>query len=67
MDVAKFLSDLYSELEQIEREIQVLGLFEAGIRGRLGVGLGLSAAELASFRRNNATEKRGHDRMCCPD
>jgi hypothetical protein len=30
MDVATFLSDLYSELEQIEQEIRDLGLFDAG-------------------------------------
>jgi hypothetical protein len=64
MDVAKFRSDLYSELEQIEQEIRALGLFDAGTDSRLGLGPALSAAELEPFRKETATARRGSDRMC---
>ena len=64
MDVQGFLSDLYSELEQIEREIQVLGLFETGTDSPLRLGPGLSASELEPFRRDTAKATRRTDRMC---
>ena len=64
MNVERFRSDLYSELEQIEQEIRVLGLFDAGTDSRLGIGPGLSLCELEPFRKQTATAKRGSDRMC---
>lgn len=64
MDVAEFLSDLYFELEQIEREIRVSGLFDAGTDSRLGLGAGLSLCELEPFRKETARARRGSDRMC---
>jgi hypothetical protein len=59
MDAAKFLSDLYSELKQIEQEIRVLDR-DAGTRYRCGFEPGLSASELEPFRRSTP----GGDRMC---
>jgi hypothetical protein len=59
MDVARFLTDLYSELEQIEQELRVLER-EAGTRSEFGFEPGLSASELAPFRRGN----RGRDQIC---
>jgi hypothetical protein len=64
VDMAKFLSELHAKLEQIEQEIWVLRLFDAGTDSRLRLGPGLSASELERFRRNNATPRRGRDRMC---
>ena len=64
MDVAKFLSDLYFELEQIEQEIRVLGLFDFGTDSRLGLGSGLSLCELEPFRKKTTTARRGSERMC---
>lgn len=59
VDVTKFLSDLYSELDQIEQEIRVLDR-EAGTKYQCGFEPGLSASELEPFRRGN----RSTDRMC---
>lgn len=59
MNMATFLSDLYSELEKIEQEIRVLER-EAATRCEFGFEPGLSASELEPFRRSN----RGSDRMC---
>jgi hypothetical protein len=43
VDVTKFLSDLYSELKQVEQEIRVLDR-EAGTRWRCGFEPELSAS-----------------------
>jgi hypothetical protein len=64
MDVARFLSDLYSELQEIEREIRDLGLFDAGTDSRLGLGPGLSLRELEPFRKESATARHGGGRNC---
>jgi hypothetical protein len=64
VDVEKFRSDLYSELEQIEQEIRDLGLFDAGTDSRLGLGPGLSLGELEPFRKETAAARGGSDRMC---
>jgi hypothetical protein len=58
VDMAKFLSDLFSELEQIEQEIRDLER-DAGTRSQCGFEPGLSASELEPFRRRT----RGSDRM----
>jgi len=57
MNAARFLWDLYSELEQIEQAIRVLEHPEDGI------GPALSRCELDAFRRNNLTAIRGSERM----
>jgi hypothetical protein len=51
MDVAKSISDLYSELEQIEQEIRVLE-GDTGTRCKVGLEPGLSASELEPFLKN---------------
>ena len=63
MDAAKFLSDLYSELEQIDQEIRFLKRFDSGADTRWSLGAGLSVCELEPFRRNNATARSGGDRL----
>jgi hypothetical protein len=55
MDVAKVISDLYSELEQIEQEIRVLHR-EAGTPRRCGFQPDLSESKLEPFRRSNTCE-----------
>lgn len=53
VDGAKFLADLYSELEQIEQEIRVMER-EAATRREFGFEPGLSASELKPFRRDKS-------------
>jgi hypothetical protein len=60
MDLDKFLTDLHSELEQIDREIRALGLFDAS---RFRLGPALSASELEPFRKDTASARRRSDQM----
>ncbi len=62
MDVARFLSQLYLELDNIEREIKFLDPPETGGETRYQVGHGLSVPELEQFRRNTANRKPCSDR-----
>lgn len=59
MDVAKFLSELYSELDRIDQEIRILEQSET----RWALGPRLSVLELERFRASNASVRRGSDRM----
>lgn len=63
MDAARFLSELYSELEQIEQEIRFLERSDAGTETRWRLGPGLSMRELEPFRRDNPNASLGADRL----
>jgi hypothetical protein len=60
MDSVELLSDLYSELEQIEQEIRVLDQLDAGTESSFGSGPELSAFELE--RKDSGNGRRSHRR-----
>ena len=63
MDVAKFLSALYSELDRIEQDIRFLERFDVRTETQWAFGPKLSLIELERLRGRNATVKQGSDRM----
>jgi hypothetical protein len=63
MDVARFLSALYSELDRSDQEIRFLERCYARPEARWMLGPELSVLELERFRGRNATVRRGSDRM----
>ena len=60
MDVGKFLAELHSELEQIERQIQLLEQLDVPAQSS---GPGLSMCAPGSFRADTVKAKPGGDRF----